>query len=95
MGHVLRFRQKSEGYRRGVFEVSPPFSRKLGLANGLARWTTQRKVFGKPLHSQAVVRSKLAAMISRAEAAQAWLENITYQMCNMVGVLSMPFFQQR
>lgn len=47
------------------------------------KWTTQRKVFGKPLHSQAVIRSKLAGMISRAEAVQSWLENITYQMCNM------------
>ncbi|EAU85507.1 acyl-CoA dehydrogenase [Coprinopsis cinerea okayama7 len=47
------------------------------------QWTNQRKVFGKPLHSQAVIRSKLAAMISRAESAQSWLENITYQMNNM------------
>ncbi|EKM78705.1 hypothetical protein AGABI1DRAFT_114309 [Agaricus bisporus var. burnettii JB137-S8] len=47
------------------------------------KWTTQRKVFGKPLNSQAVIRSKLAKMISRAESVQNWLENITYQMCNM------------
>ncbi|KAF8348837.1 peroxisomal acyl-CoA-dehydrogenase [Amanita rubescens] len=46
-------------------------------------WVNQRKVFGKPLHSQAVVRSKLAGMIARAESTQCWLENITYQMCNM------------
>jgi hypothetical protein len=32
----------------------------------------------------AVVRAKLAAMIARAEAMQAWLENVTYQMHNMV-----------
>ncbi|KAG6876220.1 hypothetical protein C0993_004877 [Termitomyces sp. T159_Od127] len=49
----------------------------------MLRWTTQRKVFGKPLHAQAVIRSKLAAMIARAESVQNWLENITYQMCNM------------
>jgi len=47
------------------------------------KWITQRKVFGKPLHSQAVIRSKIAGMISRAESVQNWLENITYQMCNM------------
>jgi len=47
------------------------------------KWTTQRKVFGKPLSSQAVIRAKLAGMISRAESVQSWLENITYQMCNM------------
>jgi len=46
-------------------------------------WVSQRNVFGKPLSAQAVIRSKLAAMISRAEATQNWLENITYQMCNM------------
>ncbi|CCL98179.1 uncharacterized protein FIBRA_00173 [Fibroporia radiculosa] len=47
------------------------------------KWTTQRKAFGKPLNSQAVVRSKLAAMIARVESGQNWLENVTYQMCNM------------
>jgi alkylation response protein AidB-like acyl-CoA dehydrogenase len=44
------------------------------------KWTQQRVAFGKPLHSQAVIRAKLAGMISRAEAIQAWLENITYQV---------------
>ncbi|TFK40294.1 acyl-CoA dehydrogenase [Crucibulum laeve] len=47
------------------------------------KWVSQRKVFGKPLHSQAVIRSKLAAMISRVESAQNWLESITYQMNHM------------
>ncbi|EIW57326.1 acyl-CoA dehydrogenase [Trametes versicolor FP-101664 SS1] len=47
------------------------------------KWVNQRKAFGKPLHSLAVVRSKLALMISRVESQQSWLENITYQMCNM------------
>ncbi|KAJ6627333.1 acyl-CoA dehydrogenase/oxidase [Mycena sp. CBHHK59/15] len=47
------------------------------------KWSSQRLVFGKPLTSQAVIRSKLAVMISRVEAGQNWLENITYQMNNM------------
>jgi len=46
-------------------------------------WASQRQVFGKSLNAQAVVRSKLAAMISRVESLQAWLENVTYQMNNM------------
>ncbi|KAF9485194.1 peroxisomal acyl-CoA-dehydrogenase [Pholiota conissans] len=54
-----------------------------GIIEECLKWTTQRKVFGKPLHAQAVIRSKLAGMIERAESVQAWLENITYQMCNM------------
>ncbi len=54
------------------------------------KWVSQRKAFGKPLSSQAVVRSKLALMIARAEALQGWLENVTYQMCNMVSNASPP-----
>ncbi|KAI0318100.1 acyl-CoA dehydrogenase [Amylostereum chailletii] len=46
-------------------------------------WAQQRTAFGKPLSAQAVVRSRLAAMISRVEAGQNWLENITHQMNNM------------
>jgi len=51
------------------------------------RWTNQRKAFGKPLNSQAVIRSKLAAMIARVESGQTWLENITHQMNNMVSLI--------
>jgi hypothetical protein len=40
-------------------------------------------VFGKPLTSQAVIRAKLASMISRVEGCQNWLETITYQMNNV------------
>ncbi|KAF9266619.1 acyl-CoA dehydrogenase NM domain-like protein [Marasmius fiardii PR-910] len=47
------------------------------------KWAVQRKVFGKPLISQAVIRSKLAAMIARVESGQNWLENVTYQMTKM------------
>ena len=36
--------------------------------------------------SLAVVRAKLAQMIARTESVQSWLENLTCQMCNMVGV---------
>ena len=56
------------------------------------KWTNQRKAFGKPLHSQAVVRAKLAAMIARTESVQNWLENITYQMCNMVRLLVLSVY---
>ncbi|KAJ8502952.1 hypothetical protein ONZ45_g11284 [Pleurotus djamor] len=47
------------------------------------QWTNQRKAFGKPLHAQPVIRAKLAAMITRVEGVQNWLENITHQMNNM------------
>lgn len=48
------------------------------------KWINQRKAFGKPLASQAVIRSKIAAMVARVESVQSWLENITHQMNNMV-----------
>jgi len=48
------------------------------------KWGAQRYVFGKPLLSQPVIRWKLAQMIAKVEALQAWLENVTFQMCNMV-----------
>eukprot|EP01059_Diplonema_ambulator_P011793 TRINITY_DN2182_c5_g6_i2.p2 TRINITY_DN2182_c5_g6~~TRINITY_DN2182_c5_g6_i2.p2 ORF type:complete len:521 (+),score=204.01 TRINITY_DN2182_c5_g6_i2:79-1641(+) len=47
------------------------------------KWVHQRKAFGKPLIAQPVVRFKLAGMIAKTEAAQNWLENITYQMNQM------------
>lgn len=47
------------------------------------KWAHQRLVFGQRLIDQAVIRQKLARMISLVESHQAWLESITYQMCNM------------
>ncbi|KAI0322542.1 peroxisomal acyl-CoA-dehydrogenase [Amylostereum chailletii] len=47
------------------------------------KWVNQRKAFGKPLSSQAVIRHKLAQMIARVESVQSWLENVTHQMNNM------------
>jgi len=47
------------------------------------KWCTQRRVFGKPLVSQPVVRNKLADMTAALESVQFWLDGITYQMNNM------------
>ncbi|KAJ3330348.1 hypothetical protein HDU76_005894 [Blyttiomyces sp. JEL0837] len=47
------------------------------------KWANQRKVFGKPLIEQPVIRFKLGQMISDVEALQAYTEVITYQMCKM------------
>ncbi|KIW84540.1 hypothetical protein Z517_03790 [Fonsecaea pedrosoi CBS 271.37] len=47
------------------------------------KWANQRRVFGKKLIEEPVIRQKLAKMIAYAEAIQNYLENITYQMCNM------------
>eukprot|EP01064_Diplonema_japonicum_P004086 TRINITY_DN1268_c4_g1_i1.p1 TRINITY_DN1268_c4_g1~~TRINITY_DN1268_c4_g1_i1.p1 ORF type:complete len:510 (+),score=127.38 TRINITY_DN1268_c4_g1_i1:42-1571(+) len=47
------------------------------------KWAVQRKVFGKPLITQAVVRQKLAEMAAGAESLQHWLDAITFQMTQM------------
>ncbi|KAJ3051696.1 hypothetical protein HK102_012018 [Quaeritorhiza haematococci] len=47
------------------------------------KWAFQRKVFGKRLIEQPVIRNKLAHMVSQTEAVQSWLENLTYQMTQM------------
>lgn len=62
---------------------SPSLPLSLPLLSLTYRWAHQRKVFGKSLLQQAVIRQKLAGMIARVEATQNWLENVTFQMCKM------------
>ncbi|KAJ3303524.1 hypothetical protein HDV03_003703 [Kappamyces sp. JEL0829] len=47
------------------------------------KWANQRKVFGKNLLEQPVIRQKLAHMVSQTESVQAWMENMTYNMNKM------------
>ena len=75
-------------HERWVMVCSSARSHRL-IVEECLKWVNQRKAFGKPLHSQAVIRSKLAAMIARVESVQNWLESLTYQMNNMV---SLPLF---
>jgi alkylation response protein AidB-like acyl-CoA dehydrogenase len=70
-------------HERWVMATSSARSQR-GIVEECLKWISQRKAFGKPLASQAVVRSKIAAMIARVESVQSWLENITHQMNNMV-----------
>ncbi|KAI0087286.1 acyl-CoA dehydrogenase/oxidase [Irpex rosettiformis] len=69
-------------HERWVMCCSSARSQRL-LIEACMQWIQQRKAFGKPLSSLAVIRSKLANMIARVESIQSWLENITYQMCQM------------
>ncbi|CAE8632725.1 unnamed protein product [Polarella glacialis] len=43
-------------------------------------WSRQRKVFGKPLIDQPVIRNKLASSAAAMEAVQAFSEALTYDM---------------
>jgi alkylation response protein AidB-like acyl-CoA dehydrogenase len=47
------------------------------------KWSNQRKVFGKKLIEQPVIRNKLAHMVSKVESMYSWLEHITFQMTKM------------
>ncbi|KAI9357985.1 acyl-CoA dehydrogenase/oxidase [Zopfochytrium polystomum] len=83
------------GENKGFAVVMANFNHeRWGMAVGCARaarlvteecfkWACQRKVFGKPLVEQPVIRFKLGQMISDVEAIQAYCESITYQMTKM------------
>eukprot|EP01115_Flamella_aegyptia_P001063 TRINITY_DN11650_c0_g1_i1.p1 TRINITY_DN11650_c0_g1~~TRINITY_DN11650_c0_g1_i1.p1 ORF type:complete len:162 (+),score=81.77 TRINITY_DN11650_c0_g1_i1:153-638(+) len=43
----------------------------------------KRKTFGKRLIDHPVIRYKLAQMARQIEATQAWIENVTYQLCTI------------
>jgi len=45
-------------------------------------WAKQRKVFGKPLIDQPVIRNKLASSVAALESVQSYNEAITYDMAN-------------
>ncbi|CAO3623845.1 unnamed protein product [Cunninghamella blakesleeana] len=59
-----------------------------GIIEDCFKWANQRKVFGKRLIDQPVIRNKLASMVSELEAVENWHENLTYQMTKM------DFFEQ-
>jgi len=48
-----------------------------------AKWMNQRIAFKKPLMKQPALRQKLADMIAKTEALQAYVDFITYQLCTM------------
>jgi len=47
------------------------------------KWATQRKVFGKPLIAQSVIREKLGIMVAMVETVDAYGDLLTHQMNNM------------
>ena len=47
------------------------------------KWAMQRKVFGKRLIDQPVIRFKLGQMAAEVEGIHSWLEDVTYQMEKM------------
>eukprot|EP00658_Telonema_sp_P-2_P040992 TRINITY_DN29311_c0_g2_i2.p1 TRINITY_DN29311_c0_g2~~TRINITY_DN29311_c0_g2_i2.p1 ORF type:complete len:300 (+),score=104.56 TRINITY_DN29311_c0_g2_i2:104-1003(+) len=57
----------------------------LGLARSAfadaLMWAKQRKVFGKPLVGQPVIRNKLANSAAVLESTWAYLEAVTFDMC--------------
>jgi len=53
------------------------------VVNECFLWANQRKVFGKRLIDQPVIRNKLGYMTAKLMSAQAFAEQITYQMKTM------------
>ena len=82
MGHVLFQYPELPSGCRGMLQV--------GFA-AIRLWETtplpgrhQAKVCPHLSSTKARLTDRFAHMIAKVEAQQAWLENITYQMCNMV-----------
>lgn len=48
-------------------------------------WARQRKIFGKALIDQPVIRNKLTAAAAELEAVQSFVETVTYDMCQTTG----------
>jgi len=48
------------------------------------KWAMQRKIFGKRLIDQPVIRLKLSQMAAEVESVHSMLEDVTYQMNTMV-----------
>mmetsp|Transcript_126600 Transcript_126600/g.364147 ORF Transcript_126600/g.364147 Transcript_126600/m.364147 type:complete len:517 (+) Transcript_126600:106-1656(+) len=48
-------------------------------------WARQRKIFGKTLIEQPVIRNKLASSAAALESLTAMLETVTYDMCKTKG----------
>jgi len=48
-----------------------------------AKWLNQRVAFKKTLMKQPALRQRLADMIAKTEALQAYTDSITYQLCTM------------
>lgn len=46
-------------------------------------WAKQRKIFGKSLIDQPVIRNKLAQAAAELESVHAFMESITYDMCRI------------
>ncbi|KAI8805442.1 acyl-CoA dehydrogenase/oxidase [Cladochytrium replicatum] len=47
------------------------------------KWAAQRRVFGKALTEQPVIRQKLASMVAQIETTQQYLDFLTFQMSSM------------
>ena len=47
------------------------------------KWAATRKVFGKRLIDQPVIRAKLALMVAEVETVHSMLEDVTFQMTKM------------
>jgi acyl-CoA dehydrogenase len=66
---------------------------RLGMAQGAAAysticyedalaWARSRETFGKPLITNQVIRHKLADMLKRIQATQAWIDHCAWQVLN-------------
>jgi acyl-CoA dehydrogenase len=68
------------GERLGMAQGAAAYSR-ICYEDALA-WARSRETFGKPLITNQVIRHKLADMLKRIQATQAWIDHCAWQVLN-------------
>lgn len=87
------FGQEGDGFRMIMYNFNHERWVIVNNVAGLCRaaavdalmWAQQRKIFGKKLIDQPVIRNKLAAVMSTIESLQAYIEALTYDMSKAEG----------
>lgn len=68
------------GERLGMSQLAAAYAR-ICYEDALD-WARQRETFGKPLVTNQVIRHKLADMLRRIQATQAWIDHCAWQVLN-------------
>jgi len=72
-GERLGMAQQATGYARVCFEDA-------------LDWARQRETFGRPLITNQAIRHKLAEMLTRIQATQAWIDHAAWTVMNGVAM---------
>ena len=81
-GMGMRYIMTNFNHERLTIAIGATRQARVALSTAF-EYVMQREAFSKPLIEQPVVRHRLAKAGALLESQQAWIEQFTYQMCNM------------